>query len=146
MVLSFFLVILARSNFDYYARECKIGILKKKNKTKQKTRKKFRLCFDKNNRSIYNCKKKCKNSARKCFISPKYPKIAPEKQDPHSLAHVHSPIDQLINHKSSKKYKIKGKRTFFPVNTKYVSSRELKTLKFSRVLCTRENSDVFNPR
>ena len=29
--LSFFLLILARSNFDHYARECNFGILKKKN-------------------------------------------------------------------------------------------------------------------
>ena len=28
---SFFLIILARSNFDHYARECEFGILKKKN-------------------------------------------------------------------------------------------------------------------
>ena len=34
-------VILARSNFDHYARECNLGILKKKNKNK----KIFRLCF-----------------------------------------------------------------------------------------------------
>ena len=30
------------------------------------------------------------------------------------------------------------------MNTKYISSRELKTSKFSLVLRTRENSDVFN--
>ena len=28
--LSFFLILLARSNFDHYARECDFGILKKK--------------------------------------------------------------------------------------------------------------------
>ena len=33
---------------------------------------------------------------------------------------------------------------FFSVNTKYISSGEFKTLEFSRVLHTRENSDVFN--
>ena len=47
--LSFFLLILARSNFDHYARECNFGILKKKQKQKQKnknkTKKIFRLCF-----------------------------------------------------------------------------------------------------
>ena len=32
----------------------------------------------------------------------------------------------------------------FLVNTKYMSSRELKTSKFSFVLRTHENSDVFN--
>ena len=31
--LSFFLIVLARSNFDHYTRECGFGILKKKNKT-----------------------------------------------------------------------------------------------------------------
>ena len=37
--LSIFLLLLARSNFYHYARECKFGILKKKqqNKTKNKT-------------------------------------------------------------------------------------------------------------
>ena len=30
--LSFFLIVLARSNFDHYASECDFGILKKKNK------------------------------------------------------------------------------------------------------------------
>ena len=39
-LFSFFLRLLARSNFDHYARECKFGILKKK-----KTRKIFWLCF-----------------------------------------------------------------------------------------------------
>ena len=34
--LSFFLLILARSNYDHYARECDFGILKKKNKNKKK--------------------------------------------------------------------------------------------------------------
>ena len=53
-------------------------------------------------------------------------------------------VNKLINCKSSKKYKIKIKFTFFLVNTKYFSSRELKTLKFSFVLRTHENSDVFN--
>ena len=38
----------------------------------------------------------------------------------------------------------KKKIYFFSVNTKYMSSRELKTLKFSRVHNTSENSDVFN--
>ena len=36
------------------------------------------------------------------------------------------------------------KNFFILVNTKYISSRELKTSDFSRVLCTHENSDVFN--
>ena len=40
----------------------------------------------------------------------------------------------------------KGYLLFFSVNTKYISSRELKTSKFSLVLRTRENSDVFNSR
>ena len=33
---------------------------------------------------------------------------------------------------------------FFEVNTKYISSSELKTSKFSRVRSTSENLDVFN--
>ena len=49
-----FLIVLARSNFDHYARECDFGILKKKNKNKttktkhikQNKRKIFRLCFN----------------------------------------------------------------------------------------------------
>ena len=43
---SFFLLILARSNYDHYARECNFGILKKnKNKTKkQKQNKKSPGC------------------------------------------------------------------------------------------------------
>ena len=48
----------------------------------------------------------------------------------------------MINSKSSKKYKIK--MIFFFVNTIYISSRELKTSKFSLELRTHENSDVFN--
>ena len=35
---------------------------------------------------------------------------------------------------------------FFEVNTKYISSSELKTSKFSRVRCTSENLDVFKSR
>ena len=35
---------------------------------------------------------------------------------------------------------------FFEVNTKYISSRELKTSEFSRVRSTSENFDVFNSR
>ena len=35
---------------------------------------------------------------------------------------------------------------FYEVNTIYISSSELKTLEFSRVLRTRENSYVFNTR
>ena len=51
----------------------------------------------------------------------------------------------LLNYlKSSKMYKIKRKKILFTVNTKYMSSRELKTSKFSLVLRTRENYDVFN--
>ena len=46
-------------------------------------------------------------------------------------------------HVAYKKYKIKREFTFF-VNTKYLSSLELKTSEFSLVLPTRENSDVFN--
>ena len=53
-------------------------------------------------------------------------------------------VNKMINCKSSKKYKIKRKFTFFIVNTKYISSRELKTSIFSFVLRTHENSDVFN--
>ena len=41
-------------------------------------------------------------------------------------------------------FKIKIKFTFFSVNIKYMSSREFETSKFSLVLRTRENSDVFN--
>ena len=52
-------------------------------------------------------------------------------------------VNKLINCKSSKKYKIKRYFVFL-VNTKYISSRELKTSKFSFVLRTHENSDVFN--
>ena len=46
-------------------------------------------------------------------------------------------------HVAYKKYKIKRKFPFFG-KYKYIPSRELKTSEFSRVLCTRENSDVFN--
>ena len=35
---------------------------------------------------------------------------------------------------------------FFEVNTKYISSSELKTSKFSRVCSTSENLDVFKSR
>ena len=46
-ILSFFLLILARSNYDHYARECDFGILKKKTKTKQKkTKKSFGCVFN----------------------------------------------------------------------------------------------------
>ena len=38
----------------------------------------------------------------------------------------------------------KKKIYFLSVNTKYISSRDLKTSKFSIVLRTRENFDVFN--
>ena len=38
----------------------------------------------------------------------------------------------------------KKKIYFLSVNTKYISSSELKTSKFSLVLRTRENFDVFN--
>ena len=47
-------------------------------------------------------------------------------------------------HLAYKKHKIKRKFTFFLVNTKYISSCELKISEFSLVLHTRENSDVFN--
>ena len=43
-VLSFFLLILARSNFDHYARECNFGILKKKQKQNKKTKTKQKNC------------------------------------------------------------------------------------------------------
>ena len=46
-------------------------------------------------------------------------------------------------HLAYKKYKMKKIHTFF-VNTKFISLSELKTSEFSLVLCTRENSDVFN--
>ena len=39
---------------------------------------------------------------------------------------------------------IKRKFTFFSENTKFISSRELKTSEFTLVLRTRENSDIFN--
>ena len=35
---------------------------------------------------------------------------------------------------------------FFEVNTKYISSSELKTSKFLRVRSTSENLDIFNSR
>ena len=44
----------------------------------------------------------------------------------------------------AKATQVKKKFTFFLVNTKYISSRELKTSKFSFLLRTHENSDVFN--
>ena len=53
-------------------------------------------------------------------------------------------VNKLINCKYSKKVLNKKKIYLFLVNTKYMSSRELKTSKFSFVLCTHENSDVFN--
>ena len=46
-------------------------------------------------------------------------------------------------HVDYKKYNIKRKFTFYLVNTKYISSRELKT-ELSLVLRTRENFDAFN--
>ena len=39
---------------------------------------------------------------------------------------------------------LSGENLLFLVNTKYISSRELKTSKFSFVLGTHKNSDVFN--
>ena len=47
-------------------------------------------------------------------------------------------------HIAYKRYKKKRKFTFLGVNTKNISSRELKTSKLSLVLRTRENSNVFN--
>ena len=41
-------------------------------------------------------------------------------------------------------YKIKRKFTLILVNTNYIPSTVLKTLKFSLVLCSRGNSDVYN--
>ena len=52
-------------------------------------------------------------------------------------------VNKLINCKSSKT-SIKLKKILFLVNTKYISSRDLKTSKFSFVLRTHENSDAFN--
>ena len=53
-------------------------------------------------------------------------------------------VNKLINVNLLKKYKIKRKFTFYLVNTKYILARELKTSKFSFVLRSHENSDVFN--
>ena len=53
-------------------------------------------------------------------------------------------VNKLINCKSSKKSIKEQENLLFLVNTKYISSRELKTSKFSFVLRTHENSDVFN--
>ena len=47
-------------------------------------------------------------------------------------------------HVAYKKYKIERKFIFWGVNTKNISSRELKTSEFSLELRSRENSDVFN--
>ena len=46
-------------------------------------------------------------------------------------------------HVAYKKYNIKRKFAFM-VNAKYISSHGLKTTEFSLVLCTHENSDVYN--
>ena len=46
-------------------------------------------------------------------------------------------------HIAYKRYKIKRKFTFWGVNNRNISSRELKTSKLSLVLRTRENSNVF---
>ena len=43
--LSFFLMLLAKSNFDHYTTECDFGILKKKTKTKQKNKKNLSAVF-----------------------------------------------------------------------------------------------------
>ena len=52
-----------------------------KKKTKQKKQEKIFGCVL--TRIVYKIvKKNCKNSARKCFISPKYPKIVPGKTGP----------------------------------------------------------------
>ena len=46
-----------------------------------------------------------------------------------------------------KHYEIhRGYLLFFEVNTKYISPSVLKTSEFSVVVCTCENSDVFNSR
>ena len=47
-------------------------------------------------------------------------------------------------HVAYKNIKEKENLLFWRVNTKHISSRELKTSEFSLVLRTRENSDVFN--
>ena len=59
-----------------------------------------------------------------------------------SYQKVCSRLDEL-NENYSIYCKIKRKFTFL-VNTKYISSRELKTSKFSFVVRTHEKSDVFN--
>ena len=43
---SFFLLILARSNYDHYARECDFGILKKKQNKKKQKKKSFGCVFN----------------------------------------------------------------------------------------------------
>ena len=53
-------------------------------------------------------------------------------------------VNKLINCKSSKKSIKEKENLLFLVNTKYISSRELKTSKFPFVLRFQENSDVFN--
>ena len=58
------------------------------------------------------------------------------------LRHLLFTVGETL-HVAYKKYKIKRKFTF-TVNTKYISSHELKTSELSRVLRTPENSDVFN--
>ena len=49
--VNFFLRLLARSNFDHYARECEFGILKKK--TKNKKKKQTNPKQDKKNKKIF---------------------------------------------------------------------------------------------
>ena len=53
-------------------------------------------------------------------------------------------VNKLINCKSSKQSKKYKENLLFLVKTKYISSRELKTSKFTFVLRTHANSDVFN--
>ena len=53
-------------------------------------------------------------------------------------------LTNLLTVNLLKKVKNKKENLFNLVNTKYISSRELKTSKFSFVLRTHENSDVFN--
>ena len=56
---------------------------------------------------------------------------------------THLSVGEIV-HVAYKKYKLKENILYFSVNTRYISSRELKTSEFLRVRSTSENSDVFN--
>ena len=58
---------------------------------------------------------------------------------------LHIPANVLIHVWSYNFYDVED-IYFFEVNTKYISSSELKTSKFSRVRSTSENLDVFKSR